>query len=148
MRFSALLAAFSWVMLLVARCGTVPLGAQQRPSCYDEGGLLKDTLYLGARLTTVSPPAPRLQQLAPYPPAAAGESTITFGGETYYANGLPVRVLPENPEPTKLVRIGAAGAIPLYLLEVDMIKGHRHTLWAPITEDCIFLPFTHESEMR
>jgi hypothetical protein len=148
MKLTLRLTVFHLTMLLIGGCATVPPIDQQHRSCYREGGLFEDTLYLGAQLTTAHPPVPRPHHLAPYPPAAAGEFTIEYDGETYFASGPPVRVLPDSSNSLRFVRTGVTGEIPLYILELDLLEGLRHTLWAPITEDCVFLPFKHESEMR
>lgn len=137
-----------WSMLLISGCASVPSSGQQIRSCYSETALLRDTLFIGERLGVVDAVMPRPTHLAPYPPAAAGESTIQVGNDRYFAWGAPVRVYPEGDDSHKLIRAGNAGAIPLYIIQQDLAEGNHHTLWAPITEDCVFLPFKHESEMH
>lgn len=148
MKIPKSLVGFHWSMLLIAGCATLQPSDQQSHSCHHEPGLLRDTVYIAAQLDNVDPPTPRPPHLAPYPPAVAGEFKIQVGDASYFAWGMPVRVVREGSDQDRLVRFGNAGAIPLYILAPDFIEGHRHTLWAPVTETCVLLPFRHESEMR
>ena len=131
---------------VLAGCG-VAAGHARPPgagACHTPAGRLADTLYVEGELSDAAPPRPRPPHLAPYPPAADGDFRIRFRDAHYYAWGMPVRVTAQ-PTDYRLVRIGQAGIIPVYTLEEEAA---RHLfLWAPITEDCVFLRFKHESEM-
>lgn len=132
---------------VLAGCGIAPGHLAPRPAgaCHTPAGRLADTLYVEGELSDASPPRPRPPHLAPYPPAADGDFRIRFRDAHYYAWGMPVRVSAQPSNDDRLVRIGQAESIPVYTLEEEAAR-HRF-VWAPITEDCVFLPFKHESEM-
>jgi hypothetical protein len=71
-----------------------------------------------------------------------------YENQTYYASGPLLRLTSQAAGQFKFVKIDAVGRIPLYVSEPDAGATTFGTLIAPVTEDCVFLPFRHESEMR
>lgn len=133
---------------LLAGCGFASgqVSSPRADGCYTPAGGLADTLYLQEDAPDVNPPRPRQRHLAPYPPAADGDLKVRFRGADYYATGMPVRVAAQPVGEDKLVRIGQADSIPIFALEEDALQ-HGFVL-APITDNCVFLPYRHESEMH
>ncbi len=151
LRFSLSVRLMICLPLTISCAPAVPRPLQEVGyQCSTASGELSDTLYAEQRVTEVSPPAPRPRHLAPYPPAGDGEYRIWFGGETYIAAGMPLRVTVSPVGDYKMVRIGSAGSIPVFAREEQRPDGERYRprVWAPITDTCIFLPFNHESEIR
>ena len=135
-------------VFVFAACAVSPAQEVRRHDnpCHTPAGELPDTLYLGERLADVVPPTPRPPHLAPYPPAAEGEFRLRFDGAWYYPSGAAARVSVRETS-FRIVRTGFSDQIPVYRRD-DPTSPPRRTFWAPITDTCVFLPFTLESEMR
>lgn len=135
---------------VVLACSVVQPQAPRREihDCYSQSGDLADTLVFVEEVPDIRPPTPRLRHLAPYPPASGGEHTIAYRNSVYYASGPLLRLTYRSGGQFRFVKIDAAGPIPLYVSEADAVAASFGTVVAPVTGDCVFLPFRHESEMR
>jgi len=134
----------------IGGCAFAPLRSledQQQP-CYFQGGELPKVVYIDTRdrIADLVAPAPRPNHLAPYPPSSEGEYRIRFRDADYLAAGMPVRVT-LLPTSYRLIEIGRAGEIPIYVSTEYEGRNYFPRVWAPITETCVFLPFNHESEV-
>lgn len=128
-------------LILAAACATVPETAAGG-GCSSATGRLADTLYVVETLSDASPPVPLRADLAPYPPDGDGEYRVWFGDQHYIASGMPIRVSTGPTTRSMLVRVGAAGAIPVYQHADDAVQGAgAKRILAPITYDCVFLPY-------
>jgi hypothetical protein len=145
---------FAGLLTLAAACATAPrpAGAQPaRAACLSPSGALADTLYVAERLHDAEPPVPLRPDLAPYPPDADGEYRVWFRGQRYIASGMPVRVsTTDDGGGAMLVRVGDAGAIPVFRRADDPRRGKRlpQLILAPITYDCVFLPYDLPESFR
>jgi hypothetical protein len=117
--------------------GTCRIGTAQVP----------DTLFVIEETFEFPLPRDRSRNLAPYPPAAGGENRIRFQGELYYAWGMPAGVGYAGSPDRMLIRIGTAGEVPIFASADRTGTEIPPVIHAPITEDCVFLPFKHVSEM-
>lgn len=140
------------VVPLIGGCAIAPAQApgESHGRCLVGVGALADTLYAEQQLTDAAPPTPRPSHLAPYPPSADGEDRLWFRDQVYIASGMPVRFSGAGSSDYRIVRIGTAASVPLFALDRDAGRapGVYSRVWAPITEDCVFLPFNHASEIR
>jgi hypothetical protein len=118
----------------------------KRTECHTATGVLNDTLYLMRQISNPEPPVPRLPHLAPYPPAAEGEYRIQFRGAMYIAAGMAAQVAASPSNEYRMVRIGSADLVPVYIRDEGNADSFPTRVWAPITDACIFLPFRRESE--
>lgn len=144
--FAACLVA---LFLLGACTGNAPVrgvGATPTHQCKDLSGRLRDTLFLNSRAGSFTVPSMRLPHLAVFPSAAA-ESTIRFQNGLYFPFGQAIEVR-SSPSTDLLIRVGLADQVPIFVLREDMHLRPFARIWAPVTDDCIFLPFKHQSEMR
>jgi hypothetical protein len=139
-------------LLLALLCGCAGLvqGQSSTETCYSLTGELSDTLYVRERLSDASPPVPRLAHLGPYPPSADGEYRVRFRDENYLAWGMPARVTTASTSEYALIRAGSADRIPIFVRANGFSSGEPvpPMIWAPITEDCVFLPYRRDSEIR
>lgn len=135
---------------IVLACSTVPpqLSGGEFRDCHSRSGGFPDTLSFVEEVSDAHPPVPRPPHLAPYPPASEGEHTISYNNSLYYASGPLLRLSSEAGSQYKFIKIGRAELVPLYVPEEDVAHSSYGTVIAPITDDCVFLPFRHRSEMH
>jgi hypothetical protein len=66
---------------------------------------------------------------------------VSFRESTYIASGPPARMRLSGPQGAMIVRNGNAGQVPIYTRSKESQVQVPDLLWAPITDQCIFLSF-------
>jgi hypothetical protein len=135
--------------LLAAVLGSAAAASAQEsaaPDCRRADGSLADTLYVGGEVQSPDPPRPRAAHLGPYPPATEEDFRLHFRDAPYLPYGMPRRMSVTNAG-DPIVRVGNADSVPVFASAREPGEPEHVRVWAPITDECVFLPYVRRSEL-